>query len=84
MARENDINFGEVFCEAVDTIVSNKISNLNYNITKTCIIVDDTYGKIGKYIVQENATKYTAYSTDTSLKNNDSVLVLIPNGDYSM
>lgn len=84
MARENDVNFGEIFCEAVDTIVNNKLSNLNYDITKTCRIVDATYGRIGKYTVQENNIRFEAYSTDTTLKNDDMVLVLIPNGDYNM
>jgi hypothetical protein len=38
-----DSNIGEILCEAVDTIVSKRLEGLNYNVTQTCIIVNDSY-----------------------------------------
>ena len=80
---EDRLDYGEVLCEAVDTIISKKLENLAYDITKTCIVVDDTYKKQGKYIVADGALKFEAYSTITTLNINDNVLVNIPHGDYS-
>ena len=77
-----DSNIGEIVCEAIDTIVSKKLEDLKYNITETCIITDDTSAKIGKYIVKGDNFTYTAYSTNTTLKKDDRVLVMIPNADY--
>ncbi len=78
-----DSNLGEVICEAVDTIVSKRLEGLQYNITKFCTIIDTTNSRLGKYVVQEEALQYEAYSADTNLKVDDYVVVLIPNGDYA-
>lgn len=80
---EDKLDYGEVLCEAVDTIISKKLENLAYDITKTCIVIDDTYKKQGKYTVADGALKFEAYSTITTLNINDNVLVSIPNGDYN-
>ena len=53
---END--YGEVICKAVDTIVTSKLRNVNYDVTKVCQIIDNSQRKIGKYIVQENLIQY--------------------------
>ena len=60
-----DSNLGEVLCEAVDTIVSKRLENLKYDITKFCTIIDNTENKLGKYVVHEEILQYDAYSTDT-------------------
>lgn len=80
---EDRLDYGEVLCEAVDTIISKKLENLAYDITKTCIVIDDTYKKQGRYTVADGALKFEAYSTITTLNINDNVLVNIPHGDYS-
>lgn len=76
-------NIGEIICEAVDTIVSKRLEGLNYNITQTCTIIDDTYKAIGRYTVKNDNMRFEAYSTDTTFKKNDQVLILIPNNDYN-
>lgn len=77
-------NYGETFCDAVDIIVSEKLKTLGYDITKVCTVIDDTYKKLGRYTVQEETIKYEAYSIEVNYNIGDSVLVIIPNGDYSM
>ena len=37
------IDYGEIFCNAVDEIITSKLQGLQYDITKLCIIIDDTY-----------------------------------------
>lgn len=74
----------EIICTAVDTIVSSKLEGLQYDITKLCTIVDDTQRNKGEYVVSDGSIRFQAFSTDTSFREGNSVLVVIPNGDYNM
>lgn len=80
----NNINYGEIICNAVDEIVTAKLQGLQYDITKQCTIVNDSSRKQGKYIVSDGSVKFEACSSDTTLSKGNSVLVTIPNGDYNM
>lgn len=80
----NKLDYGEIFCTAVDQIITKKLEGLEYDITKLCTIVDDTHRNQGKYVVSDGAIRFEAYSTDNSFRNGNNVLVLIPNGDYNM
>ena len=70
------IDYGEIFCNAVDEIITSKLQGLQYDITKLCTIIDDTYSNQGKYIVSDGAARYEAFSTDTNLRKGNNVLVL--------
>ena len=61
------LDYGEIFCSAVDEIITSKLQDLQYDITKLCTIVDDTYSNQGKYTVSDGTAKYDAFSTDISL-----------------
>lgn len=80
---EEKIPYGEIICEAVDTIVSKRMESLNYDITTNCLVTDNTYKAWGKYTVSNNSIQFEAYSTITTLEVGDSVLVNIPKGDYN-
>lgn len=80
----NNINYGEVICQAVDQIITSKLQGLEYDITKLCTIVDDTQKSQGKYVVSDGSARFEAYTADQSLRKGNSVLVTIPNGDYKM
>jgi len=64
--------------------VTSRLEGLSYDITKLCTIVDDREKNNGKYIVTDGATKFDAYSSDNNLREGNSVLVNIPNGDFNM
>ena len=76
----------ENICEAVDVIVERRLSSLQFDKTITAIIqsIDGTAeeGKENKYIVTDGTTQYTVYSNNV-YKENTSVYVSIPNGDYN-
>ena len=82
--NKDHFNYSETFCDAVDIIVSEKLKQLSYDVTKICTIVDNVHKALGKYTVQEETIKYDAYSTNTEFAIGDTVMVLIPNGDYNM
>jgi hypothetical protein len=36
------VDYGEIICTAVDEIVNAKLEGLQYDITKLCMVVDDS------------------------------------------
>lgn len=78
------VDYGEIVCTAVDQIINARLEGLQYNITKLCLIVDDSQRHKGEYIVSDGNARFQAFSTDKSFRNGNNVLVLIPNGDYNM
>lgn len=78
----NNIDFGEVICESVNTIVTERLRTVNFDATVVCTIIDDSQKEQGTYIVSNGSTKFTAYTTDTKLKKDQQVYVTIPNNDY--
>lgn len=77
-------DYGEKICQAIDEIVTAKLQGLQYDITKLCTIIDDTYSYQGQYTVSDGTARYDAFTTDISLKKGNQVQVIIPNGDYSL
>ena len=80
-----DNDYAEIFCEAVDTILSKKLKELSFNTTIKGIITEipkkDTKN-IYKFLY--NGYTYEATSViSESLEENDEVYVLILNNDYS-
>ena len=77
------MNYGEVLCQSIDTIVTEKLKTIKFDATLTCTIVDDSQKEQGTYTVSDGSTRFVAYTSDTKLKNNDQVYVTIPNNDFS-
>lgn len=77
-------DYNEILCTAIDTIVSAKIEGLQYDITKLCMIEDDSQRNSGKYIVSDGAVKFEAFSEDSTYRKGNNVQVVIPNNDYNM
>ena len=79
--QQND--YGELFCEAVDTIVKQRLQGVSYDSTILCTIVDDEKREQGIYTVSDGSSKFQAYSTITSYRKNNNVYVQIPQGDWN-
>ncbi len=91
MANQSAEQITEVICQSIDTIVKQRISNLPYDQTIICTIVDDTNAEYGKYIVEtnynglnteDNRVKFTVFSENIDYSNGDRVYVRIPAGDF--
>ena len=76
-------DYGQIMCEAVDTIIAKRLNGISYDQTVLCTIVDDTNKAQGKYIVQKDNVKFEVYSTNTEYNKNDNVYVQIPEGDQN-
>lgn len=69
---------------AIDILVNERLRSINFNTTIDATIVDASRAKEGRYKVKdETARTFIAYSNQTDYKENDNVLVTIPNGDYT-
>jgi hypothetical protein len=64
----SNIDFGEIMCQSMDTIITERLRTVNFNATVTCTIVDDSQKEQGIYVVSDGSTKFTAYTSDTKLK----------------
>ena len=78
-------DYGQLFCEAVDTIVKKRLENISFDTTKVCTIIDDSKADSGVYQVRshDGVAEFNAYTDDTTLKNKDVVYVQIPSGDMN-
>lgn len=78
-------NIAEQICEAVDIIVSQKISKAGYDRTIQGIVTDCLDPIIGKYKIRYQNSNIIAYAANPSIKYNiDSlVYILIPGNDMS-
>lgn len=78
---END--YLESLFQGIDIIVSKRLEDVSYDKTIMCKIVDDSNKKNGEYRVTDGSITFIAYSENDLYKKNESVRVLIPQGDYS-
>ena len=78
--RVNELQ--EKLLQAMDILNAQALSGISFDKTITCTIEDDTHKKEGKYTVTDGTKSFTAYSTDTSYRINNTVYVTIPQGNY--
>ena len=76
-----DVN--ELLFKSWETFVQNTVQVAGYNKTVVCTIINDAEAIDGKFLVSDGATKFYAFTnSDPNLyKVDDTVYVLIPNGD---
>lgn len=73
----------EQFCQAIDIIVSERLSDLSFDNTIICTIMDASDKERGHYVVSDGTIRFDAYTNDTSYKENDQVRVSILNGNFN-
>ena len=52
----------EIFCGAVDTIIGARLKELSYDITQSCVIINNDAKRQGKYIVSDGSVNFEAHS----------------------
>lgn len=85
MSNNNKTDYGELFCEAIDTIVAERLNAVTKDVTVLCTVVDDSKRQEGKYVVTEtnSQTKFEAFSDNTEYRKDNNVYVTIPKGDMN-
>ena len=67
--------------QAIDIIASKKVSDLPYDQTVICTILDNSNAHEGVYTVTDGTSTFDAYSENDTYRINNRVYVTIPNGD---
>ena len=73
----------EELFQSIETIAKGLIDDLKFNKTVICTIKDNKNAKDGKYYVTDGTSNFYAFCENTDYLIDQSVYVLIPNGDYS-
>lgn len=77
------MDYSEILCQAVDTIVTQRLSAISYDQTIICTIVDDSKREQGIYVVSNGSVKFEVYSDVTTYRNKTNVYVTVPEGDWN-
>lgn len=75
-------DYADIMFDAISVLIDKKIDAVKFDQTINATIVDATRAEEGVYVVSTGNAKFTAYSTEVEYKNNDAVLVMIPQGNY--
>ena len=76
-------NYLEQLFEGIDIIVGKRLEAISYDTTIICRVVDTSDAKNGQYLVNDGSVNFLAYSEKDDYKQNDSVRVLVPQGNKS-
>lgn len=76
-------NVSENLFQAMDIIIAERLSGLNYDKTILCKIEDDSKKDKGEYIVTDGSSTFVAISKDDTYTKGASVYVTVPTGDFN-
>lgn len=76
------IDYAENLCEAMKIIFDKEIKQFAFDITIDATVEDASKAENGIYTVSHDGATFIAYSTDTSFKEKDVVMVTVPQGNY--
>ena len=78
-----DKDYNEIWLQAMDTLIVQRLQNLPFDQTIVCKIIDDSKKDQGIYTVSNESTEFEAYSENTHYSIDNQVYVNIPKGDWS-
>lgn len=78
------MDIAQSILEAIDTVVSQRLTQLQFDNTIICTIVDNTNRALGEYTVSfQGNTQFYAYSDYKEYPKELNVYVLVPGGDWN-
>ena len=72
----------EDLLETINIISKKQVESISFDKTIEATVVDASKASEGAYTVSTGSSEFTAYSTETEYKEDDAVMVTIPQGDY--
>jgi len=63
-------DYNEIICEAIDTIVKQRLSEIKFDETILCTIIDNSKREFGCYRVQYGNLSFEAFGENKTYKNN--------------
>ena len=76
-------DIAESLFQSIDIISKNQLKSLAFDTTVEATIIDASRAQDGIYTVSTGNSSFLAYSTEIGYKENDAVMVTVPQGDYN-
>lgn len=76
-------DYNEILLQAIDTVITQRESELKFDKTIICTITDDSERASGLYKVTDGSVVFEAYSDNSYYSKNNQVYVNIPSGDLT-
>lgn len=78
-------NIQEALFKTIETITNGKLSQIKFDKTIEAIVMSDEKANLGEYELKYQDLLFTGYSSNgtSQFRKDDTVLVLIPDGDMS-
>ena len=76
-------DYADIFLKAMKTISDAAVSQLSFDKTIICHIIDNSKASEGQYTVSDGSSSFYAYSDNTEYKKNEAVYVSVPQDDFS-
>lgn len=76
-------DIAESLFQSIDIISKNQLKSLTFDTTVEATIIDASRAQDGIYTVSTGNSNFLAYSTEVGYKENDAVMVTVPQGDYN-
>lgn len=76
-------SYQDALLDSFGIIAKQIVSELQYDKTILCQVIDDSKKSQGQYTVSDGSLKFIAYAEGAEYKNKENVYVNIPNGDFN-
>lgn len=76
-------SYQDALLDSFGIVAKQIVSELQYDKTILCQIVDDSKKSQGQYTVSDGNTKFIAYAESAEYRKDENVYVTIPNGDFN-
>ena len=76
-------DIAESLFQSIDIISKNQLKSLAFDTTVEATIIDASRAQDGIYTISTGNSNFLAYSTEVGYKENDAVMVTVPQGDYN-
>ncbi len=75
-------NYSEETLRAMEIIAQAVVNKVSFDKTIVCTIKDNSNAQYGEYYVTDGSSSFFAYSETTTYEVNESVYVVVPNGNF--
>lgn len=79
----SDFNINESWLEAMRIVAESEIQKVSFDQTIKATVLNDEKAEEGRYWCTNGYSEFWAYSAEVKYRNQDKVLVTVPQGDYS-
>ena len=80
--QNKSVQYQEALFEAMKIVSQKQVESVSFDKTIEAVVTDASRAEEGVYQVSTGSSQFIAYSTETGYKQNDAVMVTIPQGNF--